>query len=68
LLSLIRVDQLAQRGALAEEFRNAQPFPHLVIDEFLSSEFCDRLLSDFAPFDKGDATNEQGGAGRKGND
>lgn len=62
-LSLINEDLLAPQGVLAEGFRNARPFPHLVIDNFFSSDFCNRLLSDFPASDKGDATNEQGDRG-----
>lgn len=37
----------AAAGSLASEFRAADPFPHVVIDNFLSLAACDALLNDF---------------------
>ena len=33
--------------ALAEEYRSNQPFPHIVIDDFLDPRVLDRVLSEF---------------------
>lgn len=40
-----RLDSRADR--LAASFRDAQPFPHVVVDDFLPVAACDALLSDF---------------------
>lgn len=43
---------VAAGEALAERYRNAEPFPHIVIDEFLPADFLRDLLSEF-PDSKG---------------
>ena len=37
----------AEADAMAEQFQNASPFPHIVIDNFLSEEFVHRLNNNF---------------------
>ena len=32
---------------LREDYRRAQPFPHVVMDDFLPKEIADRLLGEF---------------------
>jgi hypothetical protein len=49
----------------AARFREAQPFRHVVIDDFLAPEFCTRLLAEFPPFEHGNARNEAGELGNK---
>jgi hypothetical protein len=51
--------------ALAHEFRDAEPFRHVVIDEFLAPEFVERLIREFPDFDPARAINEAGQPGRK---
>ncbi len=46
--------------ALAARFRQREPFRHIVIDDFLTAEFCAQLLEQFPPFEKGNARNEDG--------
>ena len=41
--------------ALAGEFRNAQPFRHVVIEDFFTPEACAKLLVDFPAFERGNA-------------
>lgn len=38
---------LSESDAMAERFREADPFPHIVIDDFLSTEFVARLNACF---------------------
>jgi len=34
-------------------FRSADPFPHVVIDQFFSRTFCEQLIAGFPPFERG---------------
>lgn len=45
--------RLFQRAALVRDaFLKAQPFPHVVMDDFLPVDVADRLLNDYPPPDK----------------
>lgn len=50
---------------LAREFAAAQPFRHVVIDQFLDATFCKELMAQFPTFESAQSTNEHGEAGRK---
>jgi Rps23 Pro-64 3,4-dihydroxylase Tpa1-like proline 4-hydroxylase len=39
-------------AALASEFRCAQPFPHIVIDEFLNTEVADAIAAEFPAYNE----------------
>ena len=54
-----------QASRYRSEFRNAKPFPHLVIDNFFDADKAEQLLSDFPAFDPENAKNEFGEVGRK---
>jgi hypothetical protein len=54
-----------ERETLADRFRNADPFPHLVIPEFFAPDFAQRMLDDFPPFEERYALNEMGKVGGK---
>ena len=56
---------IARRAELAREFARAEPFPHLVIDDFFDARFCARLLDEFPPFEQGCALDERGEPGGK---
>ena len=47
------------------EFADAQPFRHVVIDDFLDPGLCGQLTAQFPPFDARHAGNERGETGRK---
>jgi hypothetical protein len=49
-----------------EVFLHAQPFKHVVIENFFEPAFADRLLADFPSFDPKLAINEAGHVGKKG--
>ena len=49
----------------ADVFRDADPFPHLVVDDFLPADFYSALAETFPGFDEKSAVNEFGVAGRK---
>ena len=50
---------------LAERFQQAQPFRHVVIDDFLEPPLAARLLAEFPAFDPKLALNENGEVGGK---
>jgi Rps23 Pro-64 3,4-dihydroxylase Tpa1-like proline 4-hydroxylase len=50
---------------LRQEFCNARPFRHVVIDPFLDPTLLTDLMSQFPSFDSGNSANERGEAGRK---
>lgn len=50
---------------LRSRFGSAQPFRHIVIDQFLEQEFCDQLIAQFPSFDRRYARNERGEIGGK---
>jgi hypothetical protein len=50
---------------LSMAFAKAQPFRHIVIDNFLAPEACADLLAQFPPFERGNARNEAGEPGAK---
>lgn len=48
VVQVIDYDRLnAEADAMAKSFREADPFPHIVIDNFLSTEFVSRLNAEF---------------------
>jgi hypothetical protein len=62
LLSPTVTDRLHE---LQLEFARAQPFRHLVLDQFLDPLFCQRLVAEFPTFCRQRARNELGEVGRK---
>jgi hypothetical protein len=56
---------LSRADEFAREFRDAKPFRHLVIDNFLAPAFCQSLIDDFPPFASGNFLNERGEPGPK---
>lgn len=50
---------------MRSEFSAAQPFRHVVIDDFLDPDLCARLIQEFPAFDARNAVNEHGEVGRK---
>jgi SAM-dependent methyltransferase len=50
---------------IQRRFDTAQPFRHIEIDNFLTTDACRTLLSDFPSFDKKYAINEHGEVGGK---
>jgi hypothetical protein len=65
LLHLLNSTVTARAAELARDFASAQPFRHVVIDDFLPPDFCQRLIAEFPPFDAKYARNEYGEIGGK---
>lgn len=55
----------ASGDRLAASYQSAQPFRHLVADDFLAGGFARALLAEFPAFDERGAINEAGEIGRK---
>jgi len=54
-----------QADRLAREFETAQPFRHVVIENFLDDSFCQALIREFPGFDEKQAISESGEVGGK---
>lgn len=67
LVSIPEISEAAVRNieTYRDTFLRADPFKHVVIDDFFERSFAERLLADFPRFDPHLATNELGMAGRK---
>ena len=61
----IHQDVLASESGLARSFQQGQPFRHVVIDNFLHPDFCQRVCDGFPDFNKRLALNEDGRVGGK---
>ncbi len=61
----VRTEILKNEAILRQEFEAAQPFRHVVIDQFLDAPFYRALIDEFPAFDAGHSTNELGQAGGK---
>lgn len=64
-LDILAPETLACLAAHKQQFKAAQPFSHIVIDNFLRPAFCEDLLQEFPLFDNNRARNEDGNVGRK---
>lgn len=50
---------------LGAAFAAAEPFPHLVVDDFLDADFAQQLLSEFPAFEQGNFVGDDGQPGGK---
>ncbi len=62
---MLNAETLASVAEYAERFAAAQPFPHVVIDDFLSEPLCSEICRQFPPFSETAALNEDGRVGNK---
>lgn len=65
LHTLLSQTTLEATEGLAAVFQRAEPFSHLVLDNFLREDFCQALLEEFPDFDSERARDENGTIGRK---
>ena len=65
MLELLDPTLPARTDHLRAQFDAAQPFRHLVIDDFLDRAFADALLAQFPAFERGNARAEDGSLGNK---
>ena len=59
-LPLIDPAVAARRDHWRDRFARAQPFRHVVIDDFLAPELAQRLLQAFPAFEQGNAIGDDG--------
>jgi hypothetical protein len=64
-MSIVRRQIVADAVEHAQAFRDAQPFRHIVIDNFLEPSVCHGLLDHFPNFEDRYALNEMGEVGGK---
>jgi hypothetical protein len=62
---MINPDVIGRAVEIQRQFRQAKPFRHVAIDDFLLPDRGESLLRDFPVFDERRATNELGMIGRK---
>ncbi|MEO7936683.1 MAG: 2OG-Fe(II) oxygenase [Dokdonella sp.] len=65
LETLLNSQVLERSADIAKRFAQREPFRHVVIEDFFSAEYADRLLADFPSFERGNARNEAGELGNK---
>jgi hypothetical protein len=65
MVPIVNPAVVGSREALAGRFAAAEPFRHVVIDDFFAAEQAERLLAEFPPFESGNARNEAGELGNK---
>jgi hypothetical protein len=64
-LSVLNPTMKAQVSDLRVAFESAQPFPHVVIDDFLDDDFARALHSAFPAFEHGNSVGDNGEPGGK---
>lgn len=64
-MALIATEVSGQTSELAQRFRAAEPFRHVVIENFLEPNLCASLLDGFPAFEDRHALNEMGKVGGK---
>lgn len=62
---IINQEWIDSADALNRRFDTAEPFRHLVLDDFFTDSFCEELVERFPPFDEKLAMNENGQVGGK---
>ena len=55
---MISKEVISKIENINNDFENAKPFKHVVIDNFLQEDFIEKLCDDFPPFNKEKAINE----------
>lgn len=63
--TIINPDVLSAVNGLQAAFRSADPFPHVVIDNFLDDSFARELLAAFPSFERGNYIGDDGKPGAK---
>ncbi len=64
-LDILNPDICERVARLREDFDSASPFPHVVIDDFLTKDFADALLASFPLFERGNNIGDDGAPGGK---
>jgi hypothetical protein len=65
IVETISKDVLARVDELAQQYKRAEPFRHIVIDNFFEPSLASRLLEEFPAFELGNNVGDDGKPGRK---
>lgn len=65
ILAILNPDVCERVAELHSAFVSAQPFPHIVIDNFLDDDYSHALLAAFPAFERGNAVGDNGEPGGK---
>lgn len=65
LADCVNPSVLGRVPELSRQFAAAEPFRFVVIDDFLTPAFAERLLAEFPPFEKGNSVGDDGRPGGK---
>jgi hypothetical protein len=65
LEEILNHSTLVNKQEIGQQFKQALPFKHVVIDNFFKEGFCENLLAEFPNFDEKLAMNENGEVGMK---
>lgn len=65
LTQILNSKTLKQIDQVKDQFSSAEPFGHVVIDDFFKPEFCQNLLQEFPSFKDKDAVDENKTVGKK---
>jgi hypothetical protein len=63
--NILNKSSIEQSLDIGKKFVQNMPFKHVVIEDFFTSDFCQKLLEEFPSFDEKLAMNENGDVGRK---
>lgn len=64
-LKVVNPNFVAIAESLQQQFHQAEPFPHLVIDHFFENDFAHSLTESFPAFEAGNAMGDDGNIGGK---
>jgi hypothetical protein len=62
---MLGVSTRSEAASHRQRFTTAQPFPHVVVDDFLEPAFAQALLDEFPAFERGNAIGDDGRPGGK---
>jgi hypothetical protein len=65
MINILNKKVIDNKREIQKQFRQNMPFKHVVIEDFFTTEFCQKLLEEFPSFDEKLAMNENGDVGRK---
>jgi len=65
ILRQVSESVIEEAGRYQDAFLHAEPFKHVVVENFFEPSFARRLLEEFPSFDPKLAMNEHGGIGGK---
>jgi Rps23 Pro-64 3,4-dihydroxylase Tpa1-like proline 4-hydroxylase len=65
MLEIINTNITQNKQSILNDFTQNKPFKHVVLDNFFTTDFCQKLVDDFPQFDEKLAIDENGTIGNK---